>query len=157
MRFKLHRSTTAATVKHLTAVSSLSLSPDLGDGRWAVGDVDAWDDFEAFLLDLLLLSETEALIGKFTSNFDRAVRAPSPRGSVGRRHASARSWQAGRQAPWCDAWQVFELMAARSRCVRPYVSLDSAWCHGGRGFSPRNEAEGSGGKSFVCDAPALRG
>jgi hypothetical protein len=43
------------------------------EAQWAAGDLDPWEDFESFLIDIFLLRESDGFVGKFTSNFDRLV------------------------------------------------------------------------------------
>ena len=66
------------------------------------------------LFDLLLLGESAALVGKFTSNLDRIA---------------------------------YALMSARGGCLRPYVSLDAAWCFD---FGVRGSGVGVNGTRFQC-------
>ena len=60
------------------------------------GVLDAASEFERVLVDVHLLRQGDAFVGKFTSNLDRIA---------------------------------YALIAARSRCLKPFVSLDSLWCH----------------------------
>ena len=78
------------------------------------GKVDGYAEGWAAALDLLLLGESAALVGKFTSNLDRIA---------------------------------YALMSARGGCLRPYVSLDAAWCFD---FGVRGSGVGLNGTRFQC-------
>ena len=78
------------------------------------GKVDGYAEGWAAALDLLLLAESAALVGKFTSNLDRIA---------------------------------YALMSARGGCLRPYVSLDAAWCFD---FGVRGSGVGLNGTRFQC-------
>ena len=43
------------------------------EAQWAAGDLDPWEDFESFLIDVFLLRESDGFVGKFTSMFGRLV------------------------------------------------------------------------------------
>lgn len=78
--------------------------------------VDGFSEGWAAALDLLLLAEGAALVGKFTSNMDRIA---------------------------------YALMgAARGRnCLRPFVSIDSAWCFD---FGVHGSGIALNGTTFQC-------
>ena len=78
------------------------------------GKVDGYAEGWAAALDLLLLGESAALVGKFTSNLDRIA---------------------------------YALMSARGGCLRPYVSLDAAWCFD---FGVRGSGVGLNETRFQC-------
>ena len=78
--------------------------------------VDGFGEGWAAALDLLLLAEGVALVGKFTSNMDRIA---------------------------------YALMSAANgrNCLRPFVSLDAAWCFD---FGVHGSGMGLNGTKFQC-------
>jgi hypothetical protein len=91
------------------------------ESQFADGSIDSWSEFYSFIVDVLLLGDSDGLVGKFTSNMDRVA---------------------------------YALMAGRVSAYRPYISLDSAWCFGGLGYSKdsvRNFSNTTGMGSFKCN------
>jgi hypothetical protein len=109
--------------------------PKLSHGR--VGDIlqvevmlhmrlsDGYEDAMTVLVDLLLLAECDALVGKFSSNIDRIAYS-----MMAARRGAELARGRGREQGSASAGVGAGAAAAPTPklCLPPYVSLDHPWC-----------------------------
>lgn len=85
---------------------------------------DGYEDAMTVLVDLLLLAECDAFVGKFSSNIDRIAYSMM----VARRGGELARGLAAKQGAGSATSGVGAAAPTPKLCLPPYISLDHPWC-----------------------------